>query len=220
MGLFTKKSSGSKQTTSRVSSTSTNAPPPQQLWKIPTPEFHPLRFIPAKNQATTLNFTVGEVRAVAHDILPDGGNHWCFYLQIAPDMRNPREQSVRIDPTPSGLPGAVIPGGSKANIVVSLLAYEVSQQAQHVSHLTVPRGVKVGDFIQAITHKGREKYDFDEMGRGCRNWTSEQIDLFFDAGLVRDRSQVDTAKNNILTEWSGMKSTGRRYPLARGAYYR
>ncbi|TKW57227.1 hypothetical protein CTA1_2254 [Colletotrichum tanaceti] len=147
MGLFNKKSSDSKQTTSGLPSTSTNAPPPQQLWQIPIPKFQPLQFIPARNQATILDFTVGEVRAVAHDILPDGGNHWCFYLQIASDMRNPREQSVRIDPTPSGVPGAVIADGFKANVVVSLLAYEVSQQAQHVSHLAVSRGVKVRDFI-------------------------------------------------------------------------
>lgn len=127
---------------------------------------------------------------------------------------------MRIDPTPSGLPGAVVAGGTKANIVISLLDYEVSKQAQHVSHLAVPRGVKVGNFVQAITDNGRDKYDFDEMGRGCRKWTSDQIDLFFELGLLRSASDADAAKKNILTEWVKSKPTGRQYPLVKGSYYK
>ncbi|KAJ5018255.1 hypothetical protein K4K57_005685 [Colletotrichum sp. SAR 10_99] len=219
MGLF-RKSSSSKQSGAKPAATTTGATAPPPTWKIPTPVFQPVVFVPRKDQVKTLDFPVSEVRAVAHDLLDDGANHWCFYLQIAPSMKRPQEQSVRIDATPSGLPGAVVPGGSKANILISLLGYEVSKQAQHVSRFAVPRGLKVENFVQAITGNGRDKYDFDASGRGCRKWTSDQIDLFFELGLLRSKSDADAGKKNILLEWKEYKPTGRQYPLDKGCYYK
>ncbi|KAF0317362.1 hypothetical protein GQ607_015409 [Colletotrichum asianum] len=175
MGLFGK-SSSSKQSGAKPAATTTGATAPPPTWKIPTPVFQPVVFVPRKDQVKTLDFL--------------------------------------------GLPGAVVPGGSKANILISLLGYEVSKQAQHVSRFAVPRGLKVENFVQAITDNGRDKYDFDASGRGCRKWTSDQIDLFFELGLLRSKSDADAGKKNILLEWKEYKPTGRQYPLDKGCYYK
>lgn len=178
------------------------------------PAFKAIHFIPKGRESRIRQIPIGEVYAVAHALLTTGGNHWCFYFSIGNAAK-----SVRIDPTPSGIPGSVMPGGQKANIVVSELGYLFSRQAQHTCRLSIRPGATVGDFMDAIVQYGREKYEFDHDGRGCRYWTSTQIDLFLQLGLIRNQAEADRAKDDILTEFAQMKPTGRRYPLTVGQYY-
>ncbi|KAK3942942.1 hypothetical protein QBC46DRAFT_423006 [Diplogelasinospora grovesii] len=189
----------------------------QQGWHMPVPAFKAVVFIPSKEEAIIRSLRVELLSAVAHDIItsPDGkgGNHWCFYLSVGPN------QSVRIDPTPSGIPGPSISGGSKANIVVSCLPSAYSTRAQQVDTIAVALDVTVGRFLDAIMDAGREKYEFDVNGRGCRAWTSDQIDLFVSLGLITSSSEAEKAKSDLLLDFADYQPTGKRLALSRGAYY-
>jgi hypothetical protein len=118
---------------------------------MPVTSFKPIIFVPSKQQADTCRVAVRHISAVAHGVLEDaqGGNHWCFYLSTGP------EQSVVIDPTPSGTEGSKIPGGgSKAHIVVSKVGCDVSTQAQRVDKLAVTPHLTAGHFLDAIVDAG------------------------------------------------------------------
>ena len=188
--------------------------PPLKSWTMPVPAFKAIHFIPRGSENDIRKTPARELYAVAHGLLtPGGGNHWCFYISISDDS------SVRIDATPSGTPGSVMPMGQKANVVVSELAELFPQEAQHTCRLGIRPGATIGDFLDAIIQYGREKYDFDHDGRGCRYWTSTQIDLFLQLGLILNQAEADQAKDDILIEFADKKQTGRRYPLTVGQYY-
>ena len=100
--------------------------------KLPKSTFQALRFIPASQQNEIMNKPVRWANAVCHERLPQGGNHWCFYLRVG------ESTSVHLDITPSYIvPSTTIAGGSKANMVVSLVGYAVSPAAQKVVRLDI-----------------------------------------------------------------------------------
>lgn len=139
-----------------------------------------------------------------------GTNHWCFYILTSPTT------SVRIDCQPSyAVPSSVLPGGSKANLIISELPYDVSRDAQARFTLDVTPGLTVGHIYDKLTQHGRQKYEFDANGVGCRCWTSGQIDLFDQIQVVVNRSQVAAAKAAILKLWPDQTPL----PLDQGAYY-
>ena len=186
----------------------------QPVFQWPTPlPFCPIQYIPASESDTIPQWPVRTVNVTAHVLLPNGGNHWCFYLEV--DNRI----SVWIDPSPTGPPGTVIQGGTKANIIVSRLEDPISEQAQHTSTLNVAPESTVGNFLNVIINAGRERYEFDQLGRGCRKWVTDQIDLFLQHGLIQNAVEANAAKDAILTEFDNRCPTGRRYPLVDGEYY-
>ncbi len=135
--------------------------------------FEPVRYIPAGNRHQIRAFAVLSLLVVAYSKLKKGGNHWCFYLPVS------NSRPIRIDPNPTGLTGTVLPGGTKANVVVSELSYYVSNQAEHVETVSGQGGLTVRDFIDAITNEGHHKYEFDKNGIGYRNSVTDQINLFW-----------------------------------------
>ncbi|KGO70328.1 hypothetical protein PITC_096890 [Penicillium italicum] len=137
-------------------------------------------------------------------------NHWCFYLSLSP------KSSVRIDCQPSHtVPSSVLRGGSKANLVISELPYETSTDVQAKFILDVVPGLSVGQVWGEITRYGRHKYEFDEIGVGCRFWTTDQINLLYQLQFVVNASQVAAAKEGILKLWPDQTPL----PLDQGAYY-
>ncbi|KAL3255315.1 glyceraldehyde-3-phosphate dehydrogenase, type I [Aspergillus niger] len=85
------------------------------------PPFEPLHFVPAKDRQIMLDLPIWRVDAVAHDPLDNGGNHWCFYLNVTDTT------SVQIDMTPSyNVPGVTNPNGSKGILIISYLEHAVS----------------------------------------------------------------------------------------------
>ena len=178
--------------------------------KLPKSTFQALRFIPASQQNEIMNKPVRWANAVCHERLPQGGNHWCFYLRVG------ESTSVHLDITPSYIvPSTTIAGGSKANMVVSLVGYAVSPAAQKVVKLDIPAGKTVRDLVDLLLEHGREKYEFNGQGQGCRYWTDHQLDLFCEHGLFIDHAQVQEAKAAILTQWPDQV----QYPLVQGGYY-
>jgi hypothetical protein len=176
--------------------------------------FKPMVFVPSKQQAEIRRMPVRHISAVAHDVIEDaqGGNHWCFYLSTGP------KQSVLIDPTPSGTEGSG--GCSKAYIVVSSLGCDISTQAQRVDKLAVAPHLTVGNFLDAIVDAGREKYEFEASGRGCRSWINDQIQLFLSLGLIINADEAETTMRNLHSEFKGGDVAKRGIPLNKGMYYK
>lgn len=174
------------------------------------PAFQPLRFVPAGQQNEIMAKAIWWVDVVGHNRLPKGGNHWCLYLRVG------ENRSVCIGITPSyTVPSTSIPGGSKANMIVSLLECAVSLSAQKVMKLDVLRGKTVGEFVDLFIQHGRHKYEFNSQGQGCRYWTDNQIDLLYQHGLLVNGAQIQAAKAAILTQWPDQV----HYPLMQGGYY-
>ncbi|GES58985.1 uncharacterized protein DSM5745_07583 [Aspergillus terreus] len=118
--------------------------------------------------------------------------------------------------TPSyTVPSTSIAGGSKGNLVVSLLDYTVSPSAQKVVRLDVLTGRTVRDYVSLLVEHGRDKYEFNDQGQGCRYWVDQQIDLFYQHGFLVSRAQIEEARAAILTQWPDRM----QYPLVQGGYY-
>ena len=172
--------------------------------------FQPLRYVPASRQAAVNALPVLRILATPHTQTGVRTNHWCFYLQTGGDT------SVRIDCQPSySIPSTSLPGGSKAFLIVSELAYLMSRDVQAIFYLDVIQGLTVAHIVDTLCQYGRHKYEFDASGVGCRYWTTNQIDLFHQAGYVHDLQQSMSAKAAILELWP------EQTPLAldQGAYY-
>lgn len=174
------------------------------------PAFKPLQFILASQQNEIMNQVVWWVDAVSHDRLPKGGNHWCFYLCIG------ENHLMRIDITLSYIiPSTSIPGGSKANMIVSLLEYGISHLAQKVVKLDIPRDKTVREFVNLLVQHGCHKYEFNAQDQDCRYWTDHQMNLFSQYSLLMNQAQTQVAKAAILTQWPDQVL----YPLVQGGYY-
>ncbi|PYH87531.1 hypothetical protein BO71DRAFT_404592 [Aspergillus ellipticus CBS 707.79] len=171
--------------------------------------FQIIHFIPRDRQAQILALPVHCILACPHS-QEAGTNHWCFYLSTSPTT------SVQLDCVPSyTAPRTMLPGGSKANLVISELNTETSPDIQARFGLDVKSGVSVGRIIEEITTNGRYKYEFDENGVGCRFWVTEQIDLLYQAGIVCNWAQVEEARAGVVKLWPDWTML----PLDQGAYY-
>lgn len=169
-----------------------------------------VHFVPANREAAILDASVSRIFVVAHEAL-GSTNHWSLYLQTSSDG------SVHIDCQPShSIPSTVLKGGSKANLIISELPTKVidfNTEAQFV--VDVEPGLSVRQVYDCIVENGRHKYEFDENGVGCRNWVTDQLDLFYQAELLIDDGQIAEAKAGILTQWPSQRFN----PLDKGAYY-
>ncbi|KAJ5086545.1 hypothetical protein NUU61_007852 [Penicillium alfredii] len=171
--------------------------------------FDPIHFIPASHQAQILDLPVTRILAVAHQNLGDT-NHWCFYLSTSAII------SVQLDCQPShSIPGTVLEGGSKANLIMSKLDHVLPPDAETYFVLDVFSGVSVAHIYDTICEHGRHKYEFDSNGVGCRNWVMDQLELFSRTQLITSAAQVAEAKAGILKLWPD----GTPNPLDKGAYY-
>ncbi|PWY75727.1 hypothetical protein BO83DRAFT_463407 [Aspergillus eucalypticola CBS 122712] len=176
------------------------------------PPFEPLQYVPARDRETMLDLPIRGVDVVAHDPLENGGNHWCFYLNVTDTT------SVQIDMTPSyNIPGVTNPKGSKGFLIISYLehAVPISTTAQKVVRIEARPGCEARDFINLILSQKRHQYEFNFAGEGCRFWTTQQIDLFERSGFLINPSQVGAARDATLTKWP----TEVGYPLVVGTYY-
>ncbi|KAJ0158357.1 hypothetical protein CTA2_11791 [Colletotrichum tanaceti] len=204
-----------------ISSAVVDSANPRQFWSFQPPPFEPVQYIPKKDRDDIRGFAVLEAGAVAHEPLANGGNHWTFYLTVAPDPLLDLEDRrlVQLDSTPSGTPSGGGGSGSKANIVVSLLEDRGFSRAQCICRLKTRDSLTVGDLVDAITDHGREKYDFDDRGRGCKKWTADQMDLFLRAGILVQEDDVANAKKDMMFQWDAFRRTGEHSEWAVGVYY-
>ncbi|KAF4828149.1 hypothetical protein CGCTS75_v007586 [Colletotrichum tropicale] len=193
----------------------------QQLWAFRPPKFEPVQFIPKKDREQILSLSVLEASAVAHEPLAKGGNHWTFYLTITPNtFEADAWRLMQLDCTPSGTPAGDGGDGSKANIVLSLLEDRQYSRAQCKCRLTTRQPLKVSDFIDTIIEHGREKYDFNNMGLGCKKWVADQMDLFLKAGIITDQEEVKHARSEMMFQWEKFEHIDDHSSwVSTGSYY-
>ncbi|OQE68115.1 hypothetical protein PENNAL_c0125G00094, partial [Penicillium nalgiovense] len=149
--------------------------------------FQPVHYVPASRQAQMLAMPVKRILAVPHR------------------KAGAKPRCSELGPW----------GGSKANLIISELPYEISRDAQAQFILDVATGLSVRQVVGEITRYGRHKYEFDANGVGCRCWTTDQINLLYQLQFVGNASQVTAAKAGILKLWPDQTPL----PLDQGAYY-
>lgn len=210
----------SSHTSTDSSSNPAESAASQHVWSFQPPPFKPVQYIPKRDQDEIRGFAVLEARAVAHEPLDNGGNHWTFYLTVAPNPLDLGDRRlVQLDSTPSGTPSGGGGSGSKANVVISLLEDRGFSRAQCICRLKNRDSLTVGDFVDAITDHGREKYDFDDRGRGCKKWTADQMDLLLEVGVFVQEEDVANAKKEMMFQWDGFRRSGDHSEWAVGIYY-
>ncbi|KAL4778304.1 hypothetical protein BJX76DRAFT_366495 [Aspergillus varians] len=175
-------------------------------------QFNPVHFIPKSRQAHLLSLPIQQIIAAPHH-QDAGTNHWCFYLATSPTI------SIQLDCLPShSIPSAILPGGSKANLVISELHYSTPPdiEASFALDLAPDRNITVKDVHDLLIENGRHKYEFDYRGVGCRFWVTEQVDLFYRTGFVVNKAQVEAMKTAVVKLWPEQT----RLELDQGAYYK
>jgi hypothetical protein len=184
------------------------------LWsQVPATGFNLVRFVPPSRQQTILAFQIDSISVAASEKIPWGKgftNHWCLYL------RTSQNASVQINCQPSySVPGTVIPGGSKAFVIISELSYALSHDAAKDVSLTVRPGLTVAHVVNLLIASGRHKYEFNQQGVGCRNWVTDQVNILQEQQYAVDGVQCETARQAILKLWPD----GTQLALDAGAYY-
>lgn len=170
--------------------------------------FQPIHFVPKHRRTEILELPVLSIKAVPHS-KNSGTNHWCLYL-VTSD-----ESSVCFNCQPSySVPSTILPGGSKAYLVISELDCVVAEDAQAQFDLSVAPGLKVKHVYDLLVQNGRHKYEFDSNGVGCRFWTTDQINLLHQHQIIADTVQIAAAKDGILKVWPDQLPLG----LDQGVY--
>lgn len=173
--------------------------------------YNPVRYVPDAGQIRSSNRVVRYVHFVAHTILQTGGNHWTLFLQTR------HNESVRITMDPGDLLGAPSPGhGYRGQMEISLRAYALTREHQHVVTIPATGGHTVAHFIDAIIAAGNDEYDFTTEGRGCTGWMLDQYRLFLQKGLIQPGSDLEDA---IAQAWAEGRATGPQRVTA-GFYMR
>ncbi|KAL2823783.1 hypothetical protein BDW59DRAFT_92146 [Aspergillus cavernicola] len=173
--------------------------------------FQPIHFIPKHREPQILSLSIQNIITGPH-YQDAGTNHWCFYLETR------QNTFIQLDCLPSySIPSTILPGGSKANLIISELETTVSPDIQARFVLGVPpsQNTTVKNLLDILVENGRHKYEFDFKGVGCRYRVTDQVELLYQNGLVVDRAQIETVKAAIVKLWPEKSPL----ELDRGAYY-
>lgn len=73
----------------------------------------------------------------------------------------------------------------------------------------------MGGVLDVLVRGGRERYEFNDEGRGCRMWVSGVVALLVGEGVVVHAGEAEEARRAILMEFP----SGEPFPLDVGAYY-
>lgn len=157
--------------------------------------FEPIIFVPLSSKAQILSSAMTEIWAIGHsiDTAKEEGNHWCFYPQQIDGMR-----SVQIDIIPSYIVSStIIKGGSKANIVISLLMCLSSKDLLIVSKLQVRGNLIVKEVVDTLVCSGAHSYKLNREGIGCKAWVSTQLDLLLSSEIIISNKEVTEVKSAL-----------------------
>jgi hypothetical protein len=141
-------------------------------WYTPS-VFEPIKYIPASKKAEIRAKLVYALHAIAHSQIPgpysgDRTNHWCVYLHTS-EGEGDETFCINAIPNPQQA-GTTIPGGSKADVIVSLFHGPI-EDVTHKVTMAVTEGLTVGHIIDLLAQHGREMYEFTppipgELGEG------------------------------------------------------
>lgn len=215
----------------------------------PPTTFQPIHYIPTSHKPIILPQRIHTILLIAHaQFTPPPTlstttpspptNHWSIYLLPPPTSSSPPssapQPSIHIDCQPSHTtPSTVLPRGSKANLIVSLLntSTDTSTDTHGLptgtgTELAIPDAVyrvplpvtrlalTVADIMDLLLAEGKEKYEFDEHGVGCRYWVLGVVELLVQRGIVSEGDR-ERAREAVGRLWPG----GGESVMDRGAYY-
>ncbi|KAI9151469.1 hypothetical protein HJFPF1_08671 [Paramyrothecium foliicola] len=133
-----------------------------------------MNYIPESGKEYIRSRAVSIVHFVACAVLDNGGNHWNISLQTSKD------QSIRLDMSPSALPGS---GGYLGRLDVILQPYAIMRHNHMALSIPMDYQHNVAKFLDAIV-QDNYRYEFRPGGRGCGGWIRDQLSLFMSAGLL------------------------------------
>lgn len=85
-------------------------------------------------------------------------------------------------------------------MVISLLGYKTSKDSMIVSKLQVRGNLTFGDVIETLVSEGAYRYEFNQIGTGCRAWVSTQLDLLLSRGIIISPNEVAGVKGDLTTQ--------------------
>ncbi|ELR05758.1 hypothetical protein VC83_07973 [Pseudogymnoascus destructans] len=119
------------------------------------PAVQSIHFVPTDEEEVEIGSRqVQAIYVLAHDTLPDGANHWCFYLKFS------KTASICIDMTPTySAPSTVLQDGSKGHMLISVLPCIHPSPATKTIRLGVCANLTVDRILHLLAQSGRDQYD-------------------------------------------------------------
>ena len=185
---------------------------------IQAPSYKTFGFIPSSLEAQVAERKITAIYATAYPGKPVDAatgdkspktNHWVFFCAIN------EQQSVRIDPTPSGPNQSLV-------CAVSLKEYIHTNEAVKIERL-VTKDLTIKAFIDLIKVKKYDKYQFTNGGQGCRYWVYTIINMLKSEGHLSNDTEFHDAIDAIKKTWKGKGDpplTGEEAtPIVKGSFF-
>jgi hypothetical protein len=130
-------------------------------------------------------------------------------------LRTGKNESVCVNAQPNPQQGATtIQGGSKADVIVSLMPYAMAIDKVHHVSMSITEEATVGHLIDRLVEFGRDKYEFNANSVGCRNWVTDTLTLLTQEKWLSSE-EVEVAKADIRKLWP----EGTPLEIDKGGYY-
>jgi len=133
-------------------------------------------------------------------------NHWCAFLQTT------ARDSVKVDMTPGdgedGLTGTIL---------LESKSYTTTDQAIKTLSFPSTSGPTVGDILDLIIKKRRDKYKFTEDEEGCRYWIYVFVADLEEAGFIKKGSEATA--HAALSEYWAYPSGSTPNAMLNGTFY-
>lgn len=107
-------------------------------------------------------------------------------------MQTSSNSSVRFDmaPSPALTPGRMDKSGILGVLWIQSLNCRLPNDVQKYFEITATEEFSVKDVVSAIQENGYEKYDFNNIGIGCRCWVSKMLERLKGKELIGSFSEV------------------------------
>ncbi|KAH9861418.1 hypothetical protein J1614_011164 [Plenodomus biglobosus] len=158
---------------------------------------NPISYVPPSKKDEILAYTVQRIYAVCQPITRTSGNGQTNHWTLTFDVGEGKSVGMDVQPNPQQ---PHTNGGDKAHVIVSLLDYLITIEAERCDAVSVTHGRTVGWYTDYLSTDGRFKYAFSPDGIGCRKWVTDILQLLADIGEV-DKSQAESAGNAIAYLW-------------------
>lgn len=132
-------------------------------------------------------------------------NHWAIFLRIGAN------ESVMMD---------MLPGygdeDTRGNVVITYKKYEFTKNAAKTLRFELKTERTVGEFVDVINNRGRDRYNFTSYEEGCHYWYSIVIGDWEDEDLLPEGSS-DEAREALSRYWKDPSGSEER-PMAQGTF--
>lgn len=156
-----------------------------------------IQYIPPSLSSSVSNLPISSIFACAHPPNQTGApgtsassqmtNHWVLHCVLNPN------ESLRIDPSPSGLNFSLV-------LIISKKTYAYSHNAVKTVQVPTP-GLTLAKLLAHVTGHKYDKYQFASGGQGCRFWVSKVIELLRSGGYIQTGAECQTALNALNVVW-------------------